>query len=170
MSAFAPSPRRLFVSYTVQFLVGLMVLLLFRSLLVQQSFTQRFRLPDVPLTTVEIITIIVYAIALILLIQFAQMIMTLWPRAFPQLGPLAPALAALVYVFVLGAVYTAIERPLVVWAGDPNLLLVVQGVTLLVAIGLLVWAGAAIYSFIPAWINSLRFELPVPDAEVSRQA
>jgi phosphoglycerol transferase MdoB-like AlkP superfamily enzyme len=135
-----------------------MVLLLFRSMLIQQPFTEKFRLPDVPLTTPEIITIVVYGIALVLLIQFAQIVWSLWPRAFPQMAPLAPALAALVYVLVLGAVYTAVERPILVWAQDPNLLLAVQGVALLIAIGLLVWAGAAIYAFVPAWINSLRFE------------
>lgn len=160
MPVSAPSPRRLLLSYTLQFLVGLLVLLLFRSMLIQQPFTEKFRLPDVPLTTPEIITIVVYGIALVLLIQFAQIVWNLWPRAFPQMAPLAPALVAVVYVLVLGAVYTAVERPLIIWGEDPNLLLAVQGVALLIAIGLLVWAGAAIYTFVPAWINSLRFETP----------
>ncbi len=147
--------------YSTQAIVGLLVLLFFRSILVQLPFTQDFRLPDVRISTPVIITVVVYLIAIVILLSFARMLGGMWPQAFPRQAFLAPALTSLIYVAVLAAVYTAAKEPLVAFSsGDATLMLAVQGFCLVVAFILLVRSGVIIYQYLPAWLTSLRFEAP----------
>ncbi len=156
----APSAAGLLGIYSTQAIVGLLVLLFFRSILVQLPFTQDFRLPDVPISTPTIISLGVYLIALVILLLFARMLGGMWPQAFPRQAFLAPALTSLVYVAILAAVYTAVKDPLVAFTRDATLMLAVQGFCLVVAFILLARSGVIIYQYLPAWLSSLRFDAP----------
>jgi len=160
-SGLARSHPGLLAVLTARLGIALLLLWMLRSILLRLPFTRGIRLPpEVPLSLEEIITAITYLVALFMLLAYAQAIWSLWPQAFPRHAALTPALAALVYVAVLVVGYHAFAGLILTLTQEPEFLLVLRVVLLVLAAIFLIWAGVVIYNHLPAWIASLRFEAP----------
>ena len=147
--------------FTIQALTALLLIWLTRLILLRLPFTQSIRLPrDVPLTMNEIMSSLAYGLALIVLVLYAQAVWAFWSRTFPRSAFLTPALAALVYVAALVALYFALARPLLVFTEEPDLVLAFQVVLLVMALLLLGWALVVIYRFIPIGLSGLMLDIP----------
>ncbi len=156
------SYRRLLAIHTAQALTGVVVLYVFRSLLTSQlTFLDGLRLPDVPLSAGAILNLIVNIGLVVLLVRYAQALAGLWPPAFPGAAALAPVVVALVGVTALVVGYDPVAILLSLALRDRTGIQVVQALVLLVALGLLIWAGLALYRFVPAWVAQVRFARPL---------
>jgi hypothetical protein len=153
----ARSSSHLLSVLTVRLFVGLVLIWLVRAVVMRLPFSASFSLPDLPLTTQQVVTAVVYLAALALLLGYARALAALWPQAFPQHAPLAGALAALVYVAALGAGYLGLEALIGVLIGQTGLLLL-QAIALVIAVVLLVQAARAVYHHVPRWFATLRFD------------
>jgi hypothetical protein len=100
--------RRLLGIVTSRLVIGLLLVWLIRTILINLSFVEGLRLPEVPFAVEAIITFVAYVIVLILLLGYAQSLQSLWPRAFPRLASLTPALTAIIYVLALSAAYSVL--------------------------------------------------------------
>jgi hypothetical protein len=125
--------------------------------LARLPFARSFSVPDVPLSSGDIVTSIAYLIALVLFLNYARVLSVLWPQAFPRQSPLTPALRALVHVAALAAGYLALERPVTVFIDETGRL-ILQAIALVIAIVLLVQAALVAYRHLPLWFASLPFE------------
>jgi len=125
--------------------------------LVRLPFTRGFSLPDVPLSSTDVVTSIVYLVALVLLLNYTRALRAVWPQAFPRQAQLTPALTGLVYVGALVVGYLALEAPVGVLAGETGLL-ILQAIAFVMAIVLLTRATVASYRHLPNWFASLRWE------------
>lgn len=88
----------------------------------------------------EIILSVVYFIAALALLAYAQALWSLWPQTFPRAALLTPALAALVYLAALVTFYFALADPLLVLIRDPSIIQWFQIALFMIALILLGWA------------------------------
>lgn len=153
----ARSSSHLLSVLTVRLFVGLVLIWLVRAVVMRLPFSASFILPDLPLTTQQAVTAVVYFAALALLLGYARVLAALWPQAFPQHAPLAGALVGLVYVVALAAGYLALEALIGLLVGQTGLLLL-QAIALVMAVVLLVQAARAVYHHVPRWFATLRFD------------
>ncbi len=137
--------------------LGLLLVWLARSVLLRLPFTRGLALPEVPLTPANLITLITYLIALVLLLNYARAVRAVWSQAFPQQTALTPALTGLIYVGALFAGYSALEMPVRIWMGETGGLLL-QVIALTLAIIFVTRAAMAGYQHLPLWFASLRWE------------
>jgi hypothetical protein len=161
--------RRYLGVSTGQFLIALLLVWLLRSILVNLSFVEGLRLPDIPFTMAQIITFIAYLIAFVLLVIYADALRSHWPRAFPRLASLTPALTVIIYVILLSLAYRALLPVILSLVDDPGDFILLLRVALTVlALVLLGWAGKVVYDALPGWLSTIRFTVPqVESAEVA---
>jgi hypothetical protein len=163
--AVAPSAeetsRQLLGIHTLRLLFGLLVLFVFYKVLINLSFVERLIIPDFPFTATEIIRALVYLVALVLLLGYAQSLRNLWPKAYPRWSAITPLLVALIYVAVIAAAYSAIATPLLVLTEEPDAVLVLQIVLLVLAVLVLGSAWVSFYTGMPSWLRNLRLNVPV---------
>lgn len=153
--------RQLLGIHTLRLVFGLLVLFIFYRVLINLSFVETMRIPDFPFTVVEIIRAIVYLVALVLLIGYVQSLRSLWPRAFPKWSSFTALLAALIYVAIIAAAYQAIARILFEITEEPDAVLVLQVVLLVLALLVLGAAWVTFYSEMPGWLRNLRLSVPI---------
>jgi len=146
--------------------IGLLLLWLARTIFTRLPFAQTIRLPEVPFSLAEIVTVVLYLIAFVMLLSYARVLGPLWPQAYPQEGSLAPALTSLVYLAALVVGYWALEVLVSVF-GDETALLVLQAFALILALVLLVRAGVTSYRYLPYWFSGLRIGAASGAAQVA---
>lgn len=157
----AHSQRQLLGIVTGRFVIGLLLIWLLRGIVVNLSFVEGLRIPEVPFTAAEMLTFIAYVIILVLLFGYLQSLRALWPRAFPRAVAVLPALTAVIYVIALSAIYTVLTPLIINLVDDPaDLLLALRFILLILALALLGWAGKIIYDALPDWLRSIRFAVP----------
>jgi hypothetical protein len=164
-------PYRRYLGVTTgQFLIALLLVRLLRSILVNLSFIEGLRLPDVPFTVVQIITFIAYLVAFVLLVIYADALRSHWPRAYPRLAPLTPALTVVIYVVLISLAYRAVLPIILSLVDDPGDFVLLLRIALTVwALVLLSWAGKVVYDAPPGWLSGIRFSVPIGEhAEVAR--
>jgi hypothetical protein len=124
------------------------------------TFFDNRALVGLPLTITEIITSLVYLIVLIVLVVYAQALWSAWPQTFPRSASFTPVPPALVYVVALIVLHLALARPLLVLTESPDPVLLFQILLFGTAIILLGWMLVVTYRFLPAWLASLRLDMP----------
>lgn len=152
--------RNLFVA-TGQTVIALFLVWFLRGVLTSLSFVEGLVVVDIPFSAAQVITFIAYLIAFFLLIGLAQTLRAYWPLAFPALRSLTPALLVIIYVVLLSFAYQALRPILVELLDDPrDFVLALRVVLTILSVGLLAWAGKAIYDSLPGWLGEIRFETP----------
>lgn len=155
----ANSYPQLFWLLTGRVIIAILLLFLFRRVFVGLAFTQNLAIPDFPLTVPQIITSLVNLAVLALLLGYAPAMRALWPKAYPRLAFLTPALMALVYVWALSVAYTALIIPVYLLVDNPDVGLVIQVLWTLAALALLGYAWLAVYQELPTALRSIRLDL-----------
>lgn len=157
----AQTSRQLLGIHTLRLLFALLVLFIFYKVLINLSFVEQIVIPDFPFTVTQIVRALVYLVALVLLLGYAQALRSLWPRAFPRWSAASTLLVALIYVAIFAAAYSAIATPLLVLTEEPDAVLVLQIVLLILALFVLGAAWVSFYSDMPSWLRDLRLSVPV---------
>lgn len=164
----ASTPAKLLGIQTARLLITLVVLWLGRAIFIRLDFVNEIRIPDSPLAIPAIITILTGLVALVLLILYARSLAAIWPYAFPRASAITSVPMALIYLAIIAVLYT-ILKPIIL-AVDPlgEVLLWIQVLLSVIALGLLIWAGVVLYQFLPGWLASLQLTgLNRPSSEIA---
>lgn len=162
---FARSPRHLLGIVTARVLIGLLLVWILRAILINLAFVETLRFPEVPLTAPQLVTMLTYLVAIVLLLGYARSLRSLWAQAFPKAAAFAPALTAIIYVLVLSAVYATLLPLFSAFIDDSaDFILTLRIILLILAIILLGWAAKVIYDALPGWLSTVHFDLPVSSA------
>lgn len=160
-----PAPN-LWAIFTIRLTVALLVVWLLRLVLLRLPFTNEARIPDFPMSNAEVIQALAGFAVFLILIAYGQAVMSFWPQSFPSAAGLASAWAALAFIGALAAANAAFARPILILTEEPDFVLAFRLLLLALAIVFAIWAGAAIYHALPAWLAAWRDDFPMTYAEL----
>lgn len=143
-------------AHTFQIIVSLIGLWLINTILTGLSFVEELVIPDLPLSVSLLISLIVLLLVFFLLIRFARAIAAYWPFAFPRLREAGSVINALLTVIILGIAYRIFKPIVLQISRDPEPLMILQIILLLIAVVLVFRAGLFVYHAIPNWYKNLK--------------
>ena len=144
---------------TGQTLISVLMLYLLRSILNGLSFIQELQIPEWRITAPEIISIIMYLLVLVLLVNYARSVAYLWPQAYPRYSGVGIVITAILYVIGLSVAYTMLKPLFQRFFTDPEPLLILRVLLALIALFLLGRAAVVVYQSLPGWLDNLRTSL-----------
>jgi hypothetical protein len=160
----ARSPGHLLGILTLRLIFVIFGLALIRAILMRLPFTQSIRITNFPLTVENIVNAAIYLIVLLILLAYARSLLVLWPQAFPRFRDAGMFLAALVYIGVLVALYYTAGPIIIALEAGSDLFMWFEVIMLAIAIVLLIWAGIALYRFLPIWLSSINLSPQYPQS------
>lgn len=152
---------------TAQAVLGLLGLWLLMRVLLRLSFLRELRFPDVAITGEEIVRSLVFLVAILVLLSFANTLRRLWAAAFPAWRPLTSVLVGLIYVLALSMLFTAVRAPLTELVDDSDLILAVRTLLAVAALVLLATAWIRFYRTIPNMFQGRQFTLRLEASETT---
>lgn len=153
--------RRYLAIATARVVIALFLVWFLKGVLLNLSFIEGLIIPSIPFSAAQMINLIAYLVAFVLLVGFTQTLRSYWALSFPTLANLTPALLVIIYVVLLSIVYQALLPILVELINDPRDFVLALQVTLaILAVILLAWVGKIIYDALPGWLGSIRFDTP----------
>ncbi|MCI0520799.1 MAG: zinc ribbon domain-containing protein [Chloroflexi bacterium] len=145
---------------TLHLALSLLGVWLLRAVLMGLSFVKQFQIPDFDVPTVSLISALAYLFIILIVINYARSFAVLWPQAvrgYPALGSL---LVSFLYIIVLSALYKAFQPFIIELDPDPEMMLFIQGVLIVLALFILGRAFLLAYQglapWLSGWIVSLR--------------
>jgi hypothetical protein len=150
------------IMHTLRLIIMLIVVFVLKTILVALPFIKDLVIPNFNISTVNLVNIFSSLIIFVFLIVYAISLKDMWPRNLPSVPELGDVVSILVYLISLVIVYDSIKRILesLIIEGDPVTIL--QIVTLLIAVGLIVWAGLITYKYLPEWMERIRVSFSRP--------
>ena len=151
---------------TLRLLFSLLGLWIANLILNGLAFVEELRIPDFDLPIPVLISSLIYLIMVVLLVNYARVLSSLWPQAYPRYPEAVHVLTSLVYLGVLAVGYKSLRPIFQYLIDDPEPLMVFQLVLVVIAIGIIIRAGLIIYNSLPAWIIRFRRSFEVSNKPV----
>lgn len=155
VTAANPAGHAIYIA-TGQTLVAVIMLFLLRSILTGLSFVREIQIPDWRITVPDIISIVMYLLVLLVLLNYARLLGYHWPRAFPRYVGIGMVLTAILYLIALSVTYSMLKPLFFQFFSDPEPILILRVFLALIAIFLVGRAALVVYHSTPIWLDNLR--------------
>lgn len=140
---------------TVRLVVMLFALWIARAILVALPFVREVNIPNFPLRVPDLISLVIYLGIIFLLVTYAASFPRLWRAAYPRFSSAAGVITALIYLFLLGQIYRAVQPLIAQLNLIPEALALVQVLLLVFALALVLRALLILNRELPGWLSRL---------------
>lgn len=142
---------------TLKFVFMLLGLYLIQTILTSLQFVKDIRIPDFPITVIQMVEVVMGLIILVLVIAFAAGFSGLWGRAFPAASAAGNIITSFLYIIVLSVLYKGMMPVMESAFNEPEIYLILQVFFLIIAIILAASILITLNKTLPKWINNFRY-------------
>ena len=148
--------------YSLRTLVTLIGIWILKLIVVSLPFFKELRVPDFPLTVVQIVNVFISFVIVTVIVSFGLGLSRYWPLEFPKAPEAGTVFTMLIFLIGLIVAYGSIKDLLesLIYESEPVLIL--QIIFLVAAVLLLVRAALVVYQSLPKWLVNLRDSLATP--------
>lgn len=146
---------------TARLLLALLGLSILNTIFTSLAFIKELRIPDFVLTTPNIITFLIYTVAVILLVNYVRMLGFLWPQAFPKYQEVMLLVSSVIYLIIFTMAYQGLKPPILAYSTDTIPLTLLQVILLFTSLVMLGRASVIVYNALPSWLSNIRWQMPV---------
>jgi len=148
--------RELVFSHAFRLIVSLFGLWIIKEILLSFSFVKEIRIPDLPMTVPNILSLLILLIIFFLLLGFLPTFLPLWNTAFPRAAGTGIIFQAGIFLILLGVIYKIITPIIWVITTESTPILILQLLLLLLALIIVFATAGSIHSSIPVWIKRIK--------------
>ena len=151
---------------TFRFFISLIGLWLLNTIIQGLSFVKELTIPDFTFGVQNLITVVIFLLAVMVLIAFANSINYLWKRAYPTFAEAGGMLVSILYLILVSVVYKVGKLILLQVTTDHEPLMIAQVVLTLIALIILFRVGLILYHVLPIWYARMQNAMIVSRADI----
>jgi len=148
--------------YTLRTIVILIGIWILKLILVSLPFFKELSIPDFPLRIIQIVNIFISFVVIAFLINFALGISKYWPLEFPKAQEAGTVFSMFILLIALIISYGTLKDVLEALIFEPEPVLILQIIFLLIAIVLLLRAALVVYQALPRWLVNFKKSITEP--------
>jgi len=144
------------ILHTLRLIIMIIVVFVLKAILLALPFIKDLVIPNFTITTVNLINIFTNLIIFVFLIIYGISLKDIWPKSLPSIPELGDVASIFVYLISLVVIYDSIKRVLESLFIESDPVTILQIATLVIAVGLISWAGFITYRYLPEWMDKIR--------------